>query len=776
MRLFSTEDGTAGIALKPDGDIVSGFVYADSPHKRAISSMLSQMVELGGDRLDAFDTVLPGIYANSGFKPVARVRWDNEFAPDGWDKETYSKFNNGEPDVVIMAYDSDRVGSEYDPTEGEVFDDYDAAMEARNTELEELKKEKEPDLSPDNEYADPDPGHAEIEANKVKFDNNLFYSVMIPRVLLEDLNETSALENDEENFIYKPGKYILKGDRLNGLISAIENRIELYRDDREGYSDVGPSAIRALKNFRVASKNPVDATAEKAPAKNKKDERRKLVDKLVEASFNFSETENLGQLSEAEVIESRTAMWPNSKAYLERKIAEGGDFDGSRTARLKRGLDGFIQEGLDSLRELREAERALAIFDGELAGEPENAPEAPSIETGSPGPVSRERPSFDAGISDFEVDDSELETGEEEDLSSAVKLKRLIANNPGLSRFINRMAKAPVRNPVKTLQSARDLKKALADLDVSDFEVEGFTPSVSHSGMSRSDINLIRDNLSANNITVSPEEARDLADILNYVINFEGMTTEEAVIAALKKDGIRYSNKNNIAVKSVDLPITFENEDSKELPDPKTAILVTTPKETKDILAAMGKINAFFESEGSLPGTLDPNAISIRVVPNQNAFDNLYNLLDITETGRIKSRATTFGANIPNLVELPVEEYLAGRIPLTDNRDLSSNIILNLKFLREYADKTKFESGSRIQETLIHEFGHTLHRSFGLSWGRKKTVSSLGEYYSVFKQFVSDYGTTSPKEHFSDSFSQYLLTGDSPQGWKAFMKSQGILK
>lgn len=547
MRLFSTEDGTAGIALKPDGDIVSGFVYADSPHKRAISSMLSQMVELGGDRLDAFDTVLPGIYANSGFKPVARVRWDNEFAPDGWDKETYSKFNNGEPDVVIMAYDSDRVGSEYDPTEGEVFDDYDAAMEARNTELEELKKEKEPDLSPDNEYADP-------------------------------------------------------------------------------------------------------------------------------------------------------------------------------------------------------------------------------------GPVSRERPSFDAGISDFEVDDSELETGEEEDLSSAVKLKRLIANNPGLSRFINRMAKAPVRNPVKTLQSARDLKKALADLDVSDFEVEGFTPSVSHSGMSRSDINLIRDNLSANNITVSPEEARDLADILNYVINFEGMTTEEAVIAALKKDGIRYSNKNNIAVKSVDLPIIFENEDSKELPDPKTARLVTTPKETKDILAAMGKINAFFESEGSLPGTLDPNAISIRVVPNQNAFDNLYNLLDITETGRIKSRATTFGANIPNLVELPVEEYLAGRIPLTDNRDLSSNIILNLKFLREYADKTKFESGSRIQETLIHEFGHTLHRSFGLSWGRKKTVSSLGEYYSVFKQFVSDYGTTSPKEHFSDSFSQYLLTGDSPQGWKAFMKSQGILK
>jgi hypothetical protein len=140
MRLFSTEDGTAGIALKSNGDIVSGFVYGDSPHKGAVSSMLSQMVDRGGDRLDAYDTVLPEIYAMAGFKPVARVRWNDEFAPGGWDKETYSKFNNGEPDVVIMAYDEDRIGSKYDPKEGEVFDDYDEAIAARDKKLENATK------------------------------------------------------------------------------------------------------------------------------------------------------------------------------------------------------------------------------------------------------------------------------------------------------------------------------------------------------------------------------------------------------------------------------------------------------------------------------------------------------------------------------------------------------------------------------------------------------------------------------------------------------------
>jgi hypothetical protein len=136
MRLFSTEDGTAGFALKPSGDIVSVYVYGNSPHKKATASMLAQAVELGGDRLDAYDTVLPKIYAEAGFKPISRVTWNDAFAPEGWDKKTYAKFNEGEPDVVAMAYDPDRLGSKYDPTEGEVFADYDEAMAARDASID----------------------------------------------------------------------------------------------------------------------------------------------------------------------------------------------------------------------------------------------------------------------------------------------------------------------------------------------------------------------------------------------------------------------------------------------------------------------------------------------------------------------------------------------------------------------------------------------------------------------------------------------------------------
>lgn len=104
MRLFLTKDGTAGIALKPDGDIVSVFAKSGSPHKSVANPMIATAVSLGGTKLDCFDTVLPGIYKQEGFVETERMTWDDQYKPDGWDYETYKGFNNGRPDVVMMEY------------------------------------------------------------------------------------------------------------------------------------------------------------------------------------------------------------------------------------------------------------------------------------------------------------------------------------------------------------------------------------------------------------------------------------------------------------------------------------------------------------------------------------------------------------------------------------------------------------------------------------------------------------------------------------------------
>ncbi len=112
MRMLVTDDGKSGLALKGD-DIVSVFAHRDTAHPHAVNSMLATAVAAGGRRLDCFDTVLPAIYARSGFVPVARLRWNDEYAPDGWDRELYSQYNHGRPDVVYMAYDPNAIGSQY---------------------------------------------------------------------------------------------------------------------------------------------------------------------------------------------------------------------------------------------------------------------------------------------------------------------------------------------------------------------------------------------------------------------------------------------------------------------------------------------------------------------------------------------------------------------------------------------------------------------------------------------------------------------------------------
>lgn len=148
MRLFMTEDGTAGVAIKDGDEMVSGFVHSDSPHKGAFRAILSAAIAEGGVRGDAFDTVLPELYAQEGFVPAARQKFNSEFAPEDWNYDTYKKYNNGRPDVVFLRYDESRVDSKYVPGEGQYVDDYDDGIAlARGEQIgQALDMNEEPEI------------------------------------------------------------------------------------------------------------------------------------------------------------------------------------------------------------------------------------------------------------------------------------------------------------------------------------------------------------------------------------------------------------------------------------------------------------------------------------------------------------------------------------------------------------------------------------------------------------------------------------------------------
>lgn len=108
-RLFVDMSGAFGLALSPDGDIVSVFSNPTLVDGRSgvTAQLLHLAVSLGGRKLDCFDIGLPRLYGYSGFHAVAKLPWSDEFAPEGWDYDYFSKWKKGRPDVVLMVFNAD---------------------------------------------------------------------------------------------------------------------------------------------------------------------------------------------------------------------------------------------------------------------------------------------------------------------------------------------------------------------------------------------------------------------------------------------------------------------------------------------------------------------------------------------------------------------------------------------------------------------------------------------------------------------------------------------
>jgi hypothetical protein len=122
--LYLDEDGRTGFAIADGDELVSVFSYKG---EHGGDALVEKAVERGARRLDCYDIRggLPSLYGRHGFRPVARVAWNDEYAPDGWNYERL-----GRPDVVAMAV-ADNAPEE--PS----YMDYDEAVEAARRAAEE---------------------------------------------------------------------------------------------------------------------------------------------------------------------------------------------------------------------------------------------------------------------------------------------------------------------------------------------------------------------------------------------------------------------------------------------------------------------------------------------------------------------------------------------------------------------------------------------------------------------------------------------------------------
>ena len=98
MELFLTVDHSAGIAIEHDGNIVS--VFSAPKNIDTMKTLLPVAIEHGGKKLDNYNSSkLSAMYKLYGFIPVAKVKFNPEFAPFDWNYQ-----RDGMPDIYFWIH------------------------------------------------------------------------------------------------------------------------------------------------------------------------------------------------------------------------------------------------------------------------------------------------------------------------------------------------------------------------------------------------------------------------------------------------------------------------------------------------------------------------------------------------------------------------------------------------------------------------------------------------------------------------------------------------
>ncbi len=141
--LFVTLDGSAGIAVTSDNNIVS--VFNGGEKRGVLKTLIPIALECGGNKLDNYSSEkLSSLYELYGFDPISKVKFDKTFAPEDWNFD-----RDGEPDIVFWLHNGDTVsdvilnfgGYDVDWENVENFTTYEEAQKYRDSKIIHNKNE-----------------------------------------------------------------------------------------------------------------------------------------------------------------------------------------------------------------------------------------------------------------------------------------------------------------------------------------------------------------------------------------------------------------------------------------------------------------------------------------------------------------------------------------------------------------------------------------------------------------------------------------------------------
>lgn len=139
FKTFLSSNGMAGVAVKPDGDITAVFKNSNYKARGAVNDLIITARLNGGVKMDCYGIGLVNKYEACGYKAVARIPFNPEYADDPWLLEN-------RPDVYVLMQNTDdiatvikkngrkayKLSSQEELDNLLTFEDYDEALKYRD--------------------------------------------------------------------------------------------------------------------------------------------------------------------------------------------------------------------------------------------------------------------------------------------------------------------------------------------------------------------------------------------------------------------------------------------------------------------------------------------------------------------------------------------------------------------------------------------------------------------------------------------------------------------
>ncbi len=255
---FLTEDGKSGIAVTPEGDIISVFSSVKGDHR--LDKLMFMAIAAGGKKLDCYYTdkdshSLARLYSRFGFRTASVVPFNKEYAEwyDEW-KNNYTNINilgvaamYLEQSSPLDTYDLERSPqTETAPS----FEDYNEALEKRDSIIDSIDEARQKSMQ-ELQKEQTEGQKKEINKNQEFIDKNVALSTSIDNLLTSKVLTTTEVNEVASQMV----NWI--SDQLTDIQNGKEETLDKYRD--------------ALKDLDLKTASRIDIARAIGPMKLVKD-------------------------------------------------------------------------------------------------------------------------------------------------------------------------------------------------------------------------------------------------------------------------------------------------------------------------------------------------------------------------------------------------------------------------------------------------------------------------------------------------------------------------